>query len=184
MKKALSLSLLTLACSIGVYAQSVAGYGAITGQIRDTAGDGIPDGLVVLTNKTMDVNRSMVTTDDGVFDAAALVPAPGYNLKITRKGFVDYELKDFELHLGQTLNFRILLQSTEAGAKTVQGGPALPAVEESQFGVAPLVTHQQVSAVPDRARFADTLVLLAPAVTQSPATGVVVFDGLAYTNGF
>ncbi len=132
----------------------------------------------------MDVNRSMVTTDDGVFDAAALVPAAGYNLKVTRKGFVDYELKDFELHLGQTLNFKILLQSTEAGAKTVQGGPALPAVEDSQFGVASLVTQQQVDALPDRDRRADTLVLLAPAVTQSPATGVVAFDGLPYTNGF
>lgn len=183
MKKALSLALLTLACSTGVYAQAVAGYGAITGQIRDTVGDGIPDGLVVLTNKAMDVNRSMVTTDDGVFDAAALAPAPGYDLKVTRKGFVDFEMKDFELHLGQTLNFRILMQSTET-PKPGPSGPGLAPVDDSQFSVASLVTQGQVDALPDRDRRAETLVLLAPAVTQNPGTGVLAFDGLPYTVGF
>ena len=30
-------------CATGAFAQAVAGYGAVTGQVKDTAGDGIPD---------------------------------------------------------------------------------------------------------------------------------------------
>jgi hypothetical protein len=183
MKKALSLSLLMALCCTGVYAQAVAGYGAVTGQIKDTAGDGIPDTLVVISNKTMDVNRVMVTTDDGVFDTPALVPASGYSLKATRKGFEDWELKDFEVHLGQTVNFKILMLSTE-GTKPATSRPALSRVDDAKHAVSDLVTQGQIETLPDRDRRVDTMVLLSPAVTQNPNTGIIAFRGEPATSAF
>lgn len=170
-------------CATGAFAQAVAGYGAVTGQVKDTAGDGIPDTLIVIINKTMDVNRTMVTTDDGVFDTPALVPAPGYSLKATRKGFEDWELKDFEVHLGQTVNFKILMQSTEE-TKPAQTTPAVSLVDDAKHAVSDLVTQGQVESLPDRDRRVDTMVLLSPGVTQNPNTGVIAFRGEPATTGF
>jgi len=43
MKTTLGLFLLAVICAAGVYAQSEAGYGAVTGTVRDANGEGIPD---------------------------------------------------------------------------------------------------------------------------------------------
>jgi hypothetical protein len=183
MKKALSLSLWMAVCCAGAYAQTVAGYGTVTGQIRDTAGDGIPDTLVVITNKALDVNRIMVTTDDGAFDTPALVPGSGYSLKATRKGFVDWEQKDFDIHVGQTLSFRILMQSTET-VNPPANTSGLSQVEDAKHALTDLATQGQVESLPDRNRQVETMVLLSPGVTQNPNTGVAGFRGEPSTTGF
>src|ERR1035441_4990669 len=105
MKTTLSLFLLAVVCATGGYAQSVAGYGAVTGTVRDANGEGIPDSTVLLSNESMSVRRSMMSTDDGTFDAPSLVPGRGYSLKVTRKGFVDWKSPVFDISTGQTLNF-------------------------------------------------------------------------------
>ena len=85
-----------------LHAQTVLGSGAVTGQIRDFANQGIPGTTVILTNDALDIRREMFTTDDGVFDSVELIPSTGYDLKITRKGFKDYEVKDVEVIVGRT----------------------------------------------------------------------------------
>src|SRR5215469_9687621 len=87
------LALLGFLCASASYAQSVAGYGAVNGIIRDSGGDGIPDTNVTISNESLGIAREAMTSDDGVFGVPALVPAPGYSLKVTRKGFKDWELK-------------------------------------------------------------------------------------------
>jgi hypothetical protein len=53
MKTILVLSLLALVYATGVSAQSPAGFGAVTGRIRDQGGDGVPDTTVVVSNEAM-----------------------------------------------------------------------------------------------------------------------------------
>src|SRR5579863_1100218 len=111
MRRILGLSLAALLYVTGVYGQSVAGSGAVTGTIRDTTGDGLPDTTVVVYNPALGVRRTIITTDDGVFDAPALPPAGGYHIKVTRKGFSNWESTDFDVSAGQTLNFRVDMQT-------------------------------------------------------------------------
>jgi hypothetical protein len=90
-----------LVCSPAA-AQSVPGSGAIGGLVRDNYGDGLPDTKVTIYNKALGVDRTVATTDDGVFQAPGLVPGQNYLLKISRSGFADWESKAFEVPVGQT----------------------------------------------------------------------------------
>ena len=86
-----ALCLYVMMCSAGAYAQAVAGFGAITGKVRDIYGDGIPDTTVTVTNRELGLRLVLTTTDDGVFYAPTLAPAAGYAVKITRKGFAGWD---------------------------------------------------------------------------------------------
>ena len=77
MRTTFSLFLLAVVCATGGYAQSVAGYGAVTGTVRDANGEGIPDSTVLLSNESMGIRRSMMSTDDGTFDAPRSSPRRG-----------------------------------------------------------------------------------------------------------
>jgi len=59
-----ALCLFVLMCSEGAYAQAVAGFGAITGKVRDIYGDGIPDTTVTITNRALGLRLVLTTTDD------------------------------------------------------------------------------------------------------------------------
>ena len=114
MRRTLAVPLFALVCSTAVYAQAVVGSGAVTGVIYDRFGDGIPDTTVTLTNKVAGVSRIMMTSDSGVFDAPGLIPAASYSMKVTRRGYADWELASFDLSVGETLNFRITLYADKA----------------------------------------------------------------------
>jgi len=117
MRRTLALSLLTLVCTTGIRAQAVAGFGAITGIVKDMYGDGIPDTTIVLTNPINGVKRTVMTSDDGIFDAPALIPSSSYSMKVTRKGYADWELKGFDVAVGETLNFHRRGSPGRAGAR-------------------------------------------------------------------
>jgi len=86
MRRTLAVSLFALVCSTAMHAQAVVGSGAITGLVKDIYGDGIPDTTVTLTNKVMGVKRTMMTSDNGVFDLLAdlldLAERPGFLLPL------------------------------------------------------------------------------------------------------
>src|SRR5579863_5431820 len=119
MRRTTAVFVFAFVCSTGAYSQEVAGFGAVKGTIRDSTGDGIPDTTVIVSNDSLGLRRKISTTDDGAFNVPELVPDTGYSLKATRKGFTDWDAKDFTVSLGQTLNFQILLLE-ENSTKRVQ----------------------------------------------------------------
>jgi outer membrane receptor protein involved in Fe transport len=181
MRRALALCVLALAGFKGVDAQEVAGFGAVTGTVRDTAGEGIPDTTVLLANEALGLRRTMTTTDEGLFDAPALVPASGYTLKVTRKGFIDWEIKSFTVPAGKTVNFRIPLDIEEPAAK-IDPATAISLVEDNKTGVSIQVSPLLVENLPNNGRLLEPLVLTAPAVNQETSSGVVAFRGASSTN--
>src|ERR1700733_2705754 len=76
-----------------VEGQAVIGFGSVTGTVRDYTHTGIPDTSVVLSNEKLGINWTLTSTDDGVFYAPTVVPATGYRLKVSHKGFLDEEYK-------------------------------------------------------------------------------------------
>src|SRR5690348_15582994 len=129
-----AVAVLVLGGWASLHAQAVLGSGAVTGQIRDFANQGIPGTTVILTNDALDIRREMFTTDDGLFDAVELIPGPGYDLKVSRKGFKDTEVKDVEVIAGRTIAFRITLQQDNS-SRPVKIGPPLTEVDDTRQGV-------------------------------------------------
>ncbi|HUB78503.1 MAG TPA: carboxypeptidase regulatory-like domain-containing protein [Bryobacteraceae bacterium] len=182
MRRTLAVSLLALVSSAAVYAQAVVGSGAITGIVMDKYGDGIPETTVSLTNKTLGIKRTMLTTDDGIFNLSALVPGNDYDLKVTRRGYSDWELPSFDLAIGETVNFRIHLYA-DRPSTLAEAQRSIAPVQDSKISVSSTITPGQLSSLPTPAQQVDPLVLLAPAVVESPQ-GVLVFRGTLARNVF
>jgi hypothetical protein len=166
-----------------MYAQAVAGAGSITGIVRDQYGDGIPEVTLVITNPSLGINRSIMTSDEGLFNAPGLVPSSTYAIKVTKKGYEDWTLANFDVSVGETVNFRIPL--VKAGSPPA-GEPlsALAPVQDTKISVSALVTFGQLQGLPSNARLIDNLVLLAPAVYEDPSTGFAGFRGERFMNSF
>jgi outer membrane receptor protein involved in Fe transport len=183
MRKALVLLLLTLGCSAGSFAQAVAGLGAVSGSVRDATGAIVPGAAVTVSNDAKGIRRTMVSSEAGVFTAPALVPATGYNLSVTLQGFNAWEAKDFTIQVGQTLDFKVVLEV--AGASTeVSVTAEVPLVEDNKSGVSEVVTTEQIDNLPINGRRVDSFVLLTPAVTTDGPFGLVTFRGTAAGNAF
>jgi len=166
-----------LLCSAGAYAQAVAGFGAITGKVRDIYGDGIPDTTVTITNRALGMRRALTTTDDGVFFAPTLAPAAGYSVKVTRKGFTGWEAANLTVPVGETVNFHITLKQTVPGAKA-QTGQA-PGVEDTKSGVTDLITRDEIADLPLSAQHVESLVALSPLAALGSAPNTIGFRGSA-----
>src|ERR1035437_1808994 len=117
MRKVLALSICALVFVAGAYAQATAGLGSVSGTVRDATGAVIPGATVVVANDGKGIKRTMNSTDAGVFAAPALVPSSGYSLTVTKQGFSVYEIKDFEIQVGQNVDFKIGLQIGSANTK-------------------------------------------------------------------
>src|SRR5690348_14364653 len=97
MNKVTAVLCLLMWTAAGVFAQSVAGLGGISGTVRDASGAVVPGASVVITNESKGIKRTLQSTDAGVFAAPALVPSSGYTLSVTKEGFGKWEVKDFEV---------------------------------------------------------------------------------------
>jgi len=162
MKRTFSLSLAVLVCSSGIWAQAGAGWGAVSGIVKEAGGDGIPDTTVVLSNPALGLRRVMTTTDDGLFTAPALNPSAGYRLKITSKGFVDWDSVEFEVSIGQTVNFQVILRHEAASTQAEDNNIPAPQMRDLKAGTANLVTRAQIDSLPANRRRADPLVQMRP----------------------
>ena len=155
----------------------------VSGFILEGPDDGLPDATVTVSNSALGVRRIAVSTDDGAFDVPGLPPGVNYQLKIERKGFADWQSAGFEVAVGQTRVFRIVM-AKEKPATNVDVETVMTHVERNQTGITTWVAPSQTSSLPSSQRRLDTLVSLAPPVTTEGTTGRVVFRGEASSNSF
>ncbi len=167
----------------GAFAQGVAGLGAVAGTVRDASGAAVPAASVVITNQSKGIRRAMQTTDAGLFSAPALAPSSGYDIIVSKTGFVNWEAKGFTVNVGQTLDFKVDL-AVSGAATQVEVTASAPLIEDTKSGVTDLVSQQQIDDLPINGRRADTFVLLTPAVTTDGAFGLVAFRGVVGSNSF
>src|ERR1022692_732938 len=183
MRKVLALSICALVFAAGAYAQATAGLGSVSGTVRDASGAVIPGATVVVANDGKGIKRTMTSTDAGVFAAPALTPSSGYSITVTKQGFATYEVKEFEILVGQNVDFRIGLQIGSASTKLDVTAEA-PLVEETKSGVTATVGKAQTDNCPITGRRVDSFVLLPPAVTNDGEFGLISFRGIAAGNAF
>src|SRR5438128_669017 len=97
-------------------AQSSAGFGGISGTVRDASGAAVPNAKVVVANSSKGIARNLTSNEAGAFTAPALVPGPGYAVTVDVQGFQKFEAKGLDLAVGQNLDLNVNL--SVAGAAT------------------------------------------------------------------
>ena len=155
------LLLLLLFVAHTLFAQSAAGVAGISGVVRDPSGAVVPGANVVISNPSRGATRTLTTNDAGLFTAPALVPGPGYQVKVTAPGFNPYEAKDLELRVGQNLDLHVNL--ILSGATTeVQVTATAPLVEDTKTDVSGVVDTRSIQDLPINGRRVDYLRAAAP----------------------
>ena len=183
MLRKIELCLAFLVCVAGAYAQPTQGYGAVLGTVRDPYGDGIPDTKVVLMNTALGFHRDMMTTDDGLFSAPNLTPSRGYVIAVTRKNFGDWTSTQFEVHVGEALNFIIPLKNGSTAVRATAES-ALFRISQMDQGIPVEVPPAQMEALPADYRRIDPLLILGPYSGRETRTGRSMFLGEARFNQF
>jgi hypothetical protein len=171
MRSMLYLFVLALLCSAGAYAQAVSGFGEVTGTVRDTQGEGIPDTTVIVINESINVSRTMTTSDDGVFDAVALPPGRGYKLEVTRKSFEKWDAPEFEVVIGRPMNFSITLLMEKEPLPDGTPAAVLQLLNDTTYDISELRDTHTLEGLPSSTRRVDQLALLNPAMTTDGASG-------------
>src|SRR5690349_12180634 len=185
MKRTLSLCLALFVCLNQLSAQAGAGSGSVGGIVQEgSTEDGLPQTTVTLTNAGLGLKRVMTTTDDGLFTAPALMPSAGYRIKVAHKGFADWDSNEFEVHVGESLNFEIALQRATENPTPAGTTTPPPRIREVTAGTANLSTGTQVEGLPSKQRRVDSLVATSPVITMDDRTGKLVITGQAFSNIF
>lgn len=99
------LLLLWVLCARGLSAQSV--DTGVLGTVTDGSGALIPGAAVTVTNQGTGVKSSIVSGEDGAFEARYLVPGD-YVLEVTLDGFRT-ERRTFQLRVGQLIRIDVQL---------------------------------------------------------------------------
>jgi len=193
MRTRAALCLYFLICSAGAYAQAIAGFGAITGKVRDIYGDGIPDTTVTITNRALGLRLVLRTTDDGVFYAPTLAPAAGYAVRVTRRGFAAWSAADLRVPVGETVNFHITLKQTGPGVRPQVA--RAPDVQDIKAGITDSISRDAIADLPLTGERLESLVALSALASVgrtpdtigfrgSPSSDVAYLDGLDASNGY
>src|SRR5258708_23688702 len=169
--------------SFPAFSQTVAGFGAITGLVRDASGAVVPDADVTITNTARGISRSVRTSGGGIFLASSLPPSDGYSVSIAKAGFTNFSAKDFEVRVGQIVSLDAVLQV--AGVTlSVQLESGVRVVEPARTDVSQVVGEEQIQNLPINGRRVDSFVLLTPAVVPDGTFGLLSFRGIAGGNSF
>jgi hypothetical protein len=167
----------------GAFGQATAGLGAVSGAVRDASGAGVPGAAVLVANESKGIRRALETNDAGVFTAPALAPSAGYSVSVVKGGFARWEARDFEVLVGQTVNFSVTLE-VAAAATQVEVTSAAPLVEDTKTDVSQVIGAKQIEELPINGRRVDSFVLLSPAVTNDGYYGNLSFRGMAGNTAF
>jgi hypothetical protein len=183
MKKVFALLVLVfLGNSTNISAQT-AGFGSISGTVRDTTGARIPGASVTVANESKGISRELVSNEAGIFTAPALSPASGYTVTVKLASFSNWTARNIELQVGQEINLNVELAVAGAAAE-VTVVEETPLLETTRSGVAAVVNSAQIQELPINGRRVDSFVLLAPATVSDGTFGLVSFRGNAGGNSF
>src|SRR5690242_18717529 len=136
--------LLSATCAFG---QDAAGFGGISGVVRDASGASIPNAEVAVENNSNGVHRTIKTNEAGLFAAPALSPAPGYIVKVGAKGFAPYETKDFQIQVGQTVGLEIVL-GLATSTTEVKVTAEAPLVDDTKSSLSQVIGAREIIDLP------------------------------------
>ena len=160
-----------------------AGFGSITGVVRDATGARIPGASVTIANEEKGIVRNLISNEAGLFTAPALVPATGYTVTVKLSGFQDFNARNIELQVGQQIQIDAELAVAGATTELVVISES-PILDSTKVDVSQVVNSAQIQEMPINGRRVDSFVLMAPAVVPDGTFGLISFRGIAGGNSF
>jgi hypothetical protein len=172
-----------VAACLPIWAQNTAGTSSISGIVVDATGSAVPGATVLVENESKGIRRELTTTEGGVFNAPSLVPAAGYSVRITKAGFAEFDARNIDLQVGQTVSLSPKLDVSSSSIK-VEVTAEAPIIENTKSDVSGLVDSNQILNLPINGRRVDNFVLSQPGVTSDAGFGLLTFRGLPGGNSF
>jgi hypothetical protein len=157
MQKALGLSLLLLVLALSAQGQS--NYAVVTGTVTDAQHLPIAGAAIQLTAASTGAVRHVVTNQQGLFEASALLP-DDYELKTEAAGFATMT-QSLRLEVGQKRAVEINLKvgSVKQGVNVRAGSEVLQTTDAS---VGEVIEPQSIRELPLNGRMLIDLVLTVP----------------------
>lgn len=136
---------------------------ALSGTVEDTTGAKLPKAKVVITNLATQINRTLTTNQDGIYNAPALTPG-NYTIKVSAPGFTGETRNGVVLTVGQSalINFSLKVGGVSAEV-VVTENPSSVDVTTSQLSDA--VSGHEMRELPLNGRSWTDLAALSPGVT-------------------
>jgi hypothetical protein len=162
--------------TLTAHGQATTEAGAIQGTVTDPTGAAVPGAKIVITNLGTGAERSMTTTNVGLYSAEALQPGT-YTVHVVSPGFSAAVLT-LTVQVGQTANGSIKLRVQGATA-VVQVEAAAVQVDTSSSSVQGVLNRQDIDNLPLNGRNFLDMAQLQP--------GVQIQDGTSFDptkNGF
>jgi hypothetical protein len=143
--------------------------GTIVGTVVDATGAAVPRAeLVVTATDRNQVVRTVKTGSDGNF-VATLLPIGKYSIKVNVKGFKQLLKPGIELHINETLTYRLEMQVGDVAEQvTVEARPVQ--VELQSPTAAGLISGSEIRELSLNNRNYLQLISLMPGVTSNSAT--------------
>jgi hypothetical protein len=119
---------------------------AITGRVVDPSAAVVPNATVVARNQATGIERSTVTTRDGLYNFPDLQTGI-YTIAVKSQGFATSQIKDVKLEVGdrRDVNFNL---KVGAASEIVEVTAALPLIETTKTEVSTTVTDADMARLP------------------------------------
>ncbi|BBB31674.1 hypothetical protein TTHT_0020 [Thermotomaculum hydrothermale] len=190
--KTLFALMLIVLGSIGVFAQ-VNTKATVMGKVVDDTGAALPGVSVLLTNVETGYKRTVITDENGRFQAPYL-PLGKYNVEASLSGFSKYTAKNLTLSLGDVVTLNITLKP-EKLEETITVTAEAPLIETNKVDVESKISDQYIESLPVNGRDFKDFVLLTPGVVEAAGDRVagegtrgimnnLQIDGAGYNSTF
>ena len=120
--------------------------GTITGTVLDSSKGVLPGAQVTVTNVSMGTDVSVITNDEGFFQATYLIPGT-YRISVELSGFRTLVREGIEVRVGDRLQFELALEVGGA-AEEVTVTAASPLLETSSGSLGQVIDARRVAELP------------------------------------
>ena len=110
------LTAVLLLAQTALHAQAT---GNVTGVVADTTGAAIPKASVSLTDLASGIKRTEISSSDGTFAFAGVIPDLSYQISVSADNFESWQSQPFAVHAGDKLSYGDIKMKVGATATAV-----------------------------------------------------------------
>ncbi|MBX7218744.1 MAG: carboxypeptidase regulatory-like domain-containing protein, partial [Blastocatellia bacterium] len=165
----------------GIWAQSQASTGQISGHITDSTGAAVAGAEVKAINDGTGLTQTVTTNQDGIF-RIVLLPTGTYTLTVTASGFATATATKAQVLVGRTLEVNLTL--TAGGqSEVVEVSAGAVAVQTTRSEADAVQNEVAINTLPINGRRFQDFVTLTPAAQVNPQRGQISLSGQRGING-
>ncbi|HXG64741.1 MAG TPA: carboxypeptidase-like regulatory domain-containing protein, partial [Blastocatellia bacterium] len=164
-----AIAAITLLASMPLLALAqTANTGSITGVVKDQSGAVVSGATVRATNIATGVARTTTTSDSGVYELSALVPAD-YRVEVEASGFAKFVQEPVTVNVLSRVTLDPELKPTGVAEQVTVTGESVPLIETTKTEVSGVIDQRQMESLPVNGRSFASLATLIPGATLQPS---------------